>query len=185
MSLEHSPESLQGSTPSRLITQTPNWVRLVGLVGMVMVLAGLAMYAWNMWKYMGLENIDNLSPAEQQRTKIYPLAVPFFLLGILAMLFQAGQEKDQNQRRFLGLFGICFFSLGLLFATHVYVSEAVQYWLSSEEGSNLESAASKGKWAGLAGSLVMGLILLIAWVAPFVRAVSETRVSLLGFGAAW
>jgi ABC-2 type transport system permease protein len=184
-------EIIQGSTPSRLVNDTPNWVRIVGLVGMVMVLGGLLMYAYNMWVFSTYDPTASFSAKDptaalkDPKTRYYPLAIPFFVVGLLCMLFQAGRERDKSQRRLLGIIGICFFSLGVLFTTHVLVSEAVQTWLSTGEGANVESASSKGKWAGLAATLVMALVILIAWVAPFVRSVSEGKVSLLGFGSAW
>lgn len=184
MSQDTSLDTLQGSTPSRLVTETPNWVRIVGLIGMVMALAGMAMYAYNMWVYTSIANMNAAALGDEPKGKVYPFAIPFYVIGVLLMLFQASREKDKVQRRMLGIIGICLFSLGVLFTTHVLVSEAVKNWLVSGETS-IESAISSGKWAGLAGTVVIALILLLAWVAPFVRSVSGTRVSLLGFGAAW
>ncbi len=185
MSQDTSIDTLQGSTPSRLVTETPSWVRVIGLIGMVMVLAGVGMYAYNMWAYTSIANMNAAAIGEEAKTKVYPLAVPFFVIGVLLMLFQASREKDTVQRRMLGVIGICIFCLGVLFTTHVLVSEAVKNWLMTNSEPNIESALSRGWWAGLAGTLVMAFILLVAWVAPFVRSVSESKVSLLGFGGAW
>lgn len=185
MSQDTSIDTLQGSTPSRLVTETPSWVRVIGLIGMVMTLAGVGMYAYNMWAYTSIANMNAASIGEEAKTKVYPLAVPFFVIGVLLMLFQSSREKDKVQRRMLGVIGICIFCLGVLFTTHVLVSEAVKNWLMTNSEANIESALSRGWWAGLAGTLVMAFILLVAWVAPFVRSVSESKVSLLGFGGAW
>lgn len=189
MSNEMSTDRILGSTPSRLASETPNWVRIVGFVGMVVLALSVLMYLYNANSYVThFDNLKNGTAAKNISTepaKVYPFAPLFFVIGLLLMLFQASREKDKVQRRILGVFGICVFSLGVLLATNFLVSEAVKNWLNSGAEANLESAINRGWWAGLAATLVMAFILLNAWVAPFVRAVSTTRVSLLGFSGAW
>lgn len=185
MSTEKTNELLQGSTPSRLATETPNWVRVVGLVGMVAAAAGLIMYLYNAYVYTTIFEGPAPDPTKQQNARVYPFAVLFFIVGILLMLFQMSKDKDNVQRRVLGLIGLCIFCLGVLFTTHTLVSEGVRSILSIDQEAKLETAITQGKWAGLAATLGMAFVLLLAWVAPFVRSVSETRVSLVGFAGAW
>jgi ABC-2 type transport system permease protein len=185
MSIENTSELQQGSTPSRLATETPGWVRIVGLVGVVATLAGLLMYLYNAWIYTTVFEGPTADPTKGQTARVYPLALWFLALGTLLMLIQMSRERDTLNRRIYGMAGLALFCLGVLFTTHTLVSEGVRSLLSANQESSPESAIFKGRWAGLAATLVMAFILMLAWVAPFVRAVSKTRVSLLGFGAAW
>lgn len=184
MSIENSSELKQGSTPSRLATETPGWIRIVGLIGCFIAAIGLLMYIWNSYVYTAVYE-GPTQGLDKPAWRVYPLALLFFSVGIVNALFQASAEKDSVIRRTFGLVGLAIFCLGVLFTTHILVSEGVRSLLSANQETALESAISKGKWAGLAATLVMAFILLLAWVAPFVRAVSKTPVSLLGFGGAW
>lgn len=189
MSNDISLNRLQGSTPSRLASETPNWVRIVGFVGMVVLALSVVMYILNARAYcQQYDLLKNPSAATSLTTgpaKVYPLVWIYFVVGLLLMLFQASRETDKTQRRILGGFGMGVFCLGMLIVTNLLVNEAVKTWLSSGAEANLESATQKGMWAGLAATLVMAFVLLIAWVAPFVRTVSQSKVSLLGFPGAW
>lgn len=180
-------QNLQGSTPSRVASETPNWVRVLGLVGMVLLAGSLFMYCFNAWTYTqklkGPSVVRGVSSDEP--AKIYPLVIPAFILGLVFMLYQASREKDKVQRRLLGTIGTCIFCLGVLFTTHIAGSEVWKNWLGLSPETLPEKLFSNSKWAGLVTVVIMSLVLLTAWMAPFVRSMDANKVSLLGLPGAW
>lgn len=180
-------DRLQGSTPSREAKETPGWVRILGMVGMVAFAASVIMYLYNAYIYTqvlkGPTHVPGIS--SQEKVSVYPAAIPIFMLGIILMLFQASREQDKTQRRLLGLIGVSIFCLGVLLATNVLVSEAWKQWFSPGPDTNPDIVFSGGKWAGLVATVLMAIILLTAWMAPFVRAAAERPVSFFGLISSW
>ncbi|MBL8822754.1 MAG: ABC transporter permease [Planctomycetia bacterium] len=175
------------STPSRVDQDTPAWVRVVGLAGKAAFILGLLMYLWNAWVYLSPVKAatEGAGLTTEPSSRIYPLAIPLFVLGIIIMLYHASRERDHIQRRIMGILGIVFFCLGVLFATQLLASEAIKNWLMTYPEPSLETANSRGKWGGLIVTIIMALVLFKAWIAPFIRAAAGYRVSLLGLSASW
>ncbi|HQR08045.1 MAG TPA: ABC transporter permease [Gemmatales bacterium] len=184
---ETASEHLQSSTPSRLANETPNWVRIVGLIGMVALAASLLMYCYNFYVYTQVMRGPSIAPGQstQDKASIYPFVFFWYMLGVICMLVQASRERDKTQRRILGIIGASFFCLGVLFATNVLAGEAVKNLMSGGADQMAEAAAGKGWWAGLGATILMALVLLTAWIAPFVRSAEQGRVSLLGLAGSW
>jgi len=173
-----------GSTPSRETTATPGWVRLAGTVGAVCFAAGLAMYVTNIAVELRHPLADRL-PTDKPWMFRPALVTLFHIVGLLGLLIQAGRERDEQPRRMLGVLGAVFFALGALFLTNVLASEGVKQWLVAGGEYSPDVAGGRGKWAGMAATLVMALILLAAWVAPFVRAAAGQSLSLGGMLRRW
>lgn len=183
---ETANEHLQSSTPSRLANETPNWVRVVGLVGIVALAASLLMYCYNFYVYTQVIRGSSFAPgSSSDKASIYPFVFFWYTLGVICMLVQASRERDKTQRRILGIIGTAFFCLGVLFLTNVLAGEAVKNLMMGGADQLGEAAAGKGWWAGLGATIVMALVLLTAWIAPFVRSAEEGHVSLLGLAGNW
>jgi ABC-2 type transport system permease protein len=179
------------STPSQETKETPGWARLIGLIGKVCFSAGVLMYLWNTYAYVTILKGPSFKEgtSTQQEPWLFSFVILFILLGVIGMLIQASRERDTHQRRLLGIVGIVIFVLGVLFLTNVLVGEGVRTWLLTG-AEKLEEAArerinSQGRWAGLVASIFMSLILLVAWVAPFVRASMKGSVSFFQLFGAW
>ncbi len=180
-------DRLLGSTPSIETKETPGWVRLIGLIGMVCFGAGLLMYLWNAYTFINvLQGTTYREGVSTQKDPlVFSFVIFFLVIGVVGMLIQASRDRDVQQRRLLGMIGTILFVLGTLVLTNVLATEGVAQWLSSGSGAVDEKSASQGRWAGLVATIVMALVLLVAWIAPFIRAASETKVSFYGLLGAW
>jgi ABC-type transport system involved in multi-copper enzyme maturation permease subunit len=174
-------DDLLGSTPSRETTETPGWVRIAGLVGMVAFAAGLVGHIYNANLDYRLAK-DVIDTAEKPWR--FGFVTLFQLVGLIGLLIQATKERDRQYRLFTGIFGIAFFTLGIIFLTNMLAGEGVKNWMLAS-GSAADVAYSRGRYAGLGASIVMALVLLLAWIAPFVRSLSETHVSFVGLFRQW
>jgi ABC-2 type transport system permease protein len=176
-------EQLFGSTPSREETATPAWVRLAGLVGTVCFAAGIVMYIYNV--AVDLRNPPaNRLPTDPAPWK-FGFVTLFQLVGLGGLLIQAGREREAQPRRMLGLLGVVFFALGTLFLANMLVSEGVKNWLLAGGSMSADVAASRGKWAGLAATIVTAVVWLLAWVLPFVRSTTDRSTSLWSLLRLW
>jgi ABC-2 type transport system permease protein len=132
-------DELLAGAPSRLAETEPVFARNVGLVGVLCVLFGLSLWGYELYK--------------QTAVFKYPVLIRLWVgMGTFFMLFHAARDKSIAVRRSYG---------ALAFALLVF-------------GATLTGLASVKAWSGneMAGEItaaVLGLIMVAATSAPFVR----------------